>query len=287
MNELTLHQWSIGNRCGHDPHAPKFFEWQPSKKPRPKLLLDAAARVENFFYTPRDWMQRLYFSRKERSKAHMRSERREAICLILGAILNYCDLRTLQIGVPNAKGGMQPIKWETIANKAGLSLRRAERALQDLIKIGYLSTKERRSKREGNIFSLSSIKKLSPAFFLDLGFTLSHLKYCMKKAKNRHQKKLQESYFDKYATPNEEAHQRYQNYKLGKVMEGLKGAFKKGKDRFYRNNTQNKAIEEAKRRRYTDLLIEYAKDNTLSSNQKRRLAWEKAGLPMSEFIENN
>jgi hypothetical protein len=65
----------------------------------------------------------------------MRSERREACCRLLAAIAHYCDLPSLCLSVPQEDGSLRPIRMETLAACADLTLRRAERAMHDIVAV--------------------------------------------------------------------------------------------------------------------------------------------------------
>ncbi|NCC37439.1 MAG: hypothetical protein EOM24_36320, partial [Chloroflexia bacterium] len=136
---LTAHQ---GNRCGHDPMAPRWFTPPPEHKERPPILRKLSERVQAFYHDPGkipSLAHVLLFRRQAGDPAgvhkarRMRSERREACCSLLGAIAHYCDLPSLCLSVPQADGSLLPIRMETLAERAGLSLRRAERAMRDIV----------------------------------------------------------------------------------------------------------------------------------------------------------
>jgi hypothetical protein len=96
----------------------------------------------------------------------MRSDRREACCNLLGAIAHYCDLPTLCLSVPQADGSLLPVKLETLADRAGLGLRRAERAMRDIQDAGLVSTHQRAELQEdGTYRGHAAIRVVPPSFF--------------------------------------------------------------------------------------------------------------------------
>ncbi|HSO82278.1 hypothetical protein [Thiocapsa sp.] len=96
----------------------------------------------------------------------MRSERREACCALLGAIVHYCDLPSLCLSVPQPDGTLLPIRMDTLAERAGLSLRRAERAMRDIVGGGLLTIYPRCELQEdGSYIGRAAIRVVPAAFF--------------------------------------------------------------------------------------------------------------------------
>lgn len=166
-----------GNRCGHDPDAPRWFEPPADHKKRPPILRKWIERVRQFFHSP-DRIPSLNGAHHARKLAanpgldckqrRMRSERREACCSLLGAIAHYCDLPTLCLSVPQADGSLLPVKLETLADRAGLSMRRAERAMRDIKDAGLVSTHERAEEKEDGTYRGHAAIRVVPKSFFGL-----------------------------------------------------------------------------------------------------------------------
>ena len=131
-------QTRSGNRCGHDPNSPRFFCPPPDHDPRPSILRRLIDRANEFFEKPEKIpsLNGAHHARQlqedpDHKDRQMRSERREACCSLLAALLHYCDLVTLIIGVPQEDGSLLPLTLKTLAERAGIGLRRAERAIRD------------------------------------------------------------------------------------------------------------------------------------------------------------
>ena len=124
-----------GNRCGHDPAAPRWFEPPPQHAARPKILLQLQERVRAYFDDPTVLPS---LNAANGSPRQQRSERREACLDLLGALVHYLDLATLRVGIPQADGTVQGLSLAFLAEKAGLGRRRAERACRDLRRAGLI-----------------------------------------------------------------------------------------------------------------------------------------------------
>jgi hypothetical protein len=96
----------------------------------------------------------------------MRSERREACCALLGAIAHYCDLPTLCLSVPQPDGSLVPLRMDTLAERAGLTLRRAERAMRDIVASGLLAVHRRcELQDDGTYIGRTAIRVVPSSFF--------------------------------------------------------------------------------------------------------------------------
>jgi hypothetical protein len=102
----------------------------------------------------------------EHQPRQMRSERREACCALLGSIMHYCDLPSLCLSVPQADGSLAPVTLKTLAERAGLGLRRAERAMRDIVAGGLLATHPRAERRDdGTYIGRAAIRVVAPSVF--------------------------------------------------------------------------------------------------------------------------
>jgi hypothetical protein len=125
-----------GNRCGHDPEAPRAFVSPAEHRPRPGVLRKLIERVHGYFDHP----ARLPSLNAANGKARQqRSERREACILLLSSLIHYLDLTTLRVGIPCGDGSFIGLTMDKLAEVAGLGLRRAERSLHDLVAAGILT----------------------------------------------------------------------------------------------------------------------------------------------------
>ncbi len=105
-------------------------------------------------------------SDSDRRPRQMRSERREACCSLLGAIAHYCDLPSLCLSVPQTGGSLLPIRMDTLAQAAGLTLRRAERAMRDIIDAGLLGVHPRCERQDdGCYIGRAAIRVVPVALF--------------------------------------------------------------------------------------------------------------------------
>jgi hypothetical protein len=164
-----------GNRCGHDPLAPRFFEAPADHGDRPPIIRKWIDRCRDFYRDPAKIpsLANALFARKQaadpdgdHTPRQMRSERREACCALLGAIAHYCDLPSLCLSVPQPDGSLLPIRMATLAERAGLSLRRAERAMRDIVTGGLLGVHPRCEQQEdGRYIGRAAIRVVPPSVF--------------------------------------------------------------------------------------------------------------------------
>lgn len=155
-----------GNRCGHDPRAPRLQIARPLSADSPLVLRLAAAKIQEYGAHP-DLLPCLNFANG--LPRQQRSERREAAVLVLQMLGKYLDLAAEAVQIPTPTGPIRPtVAW--LAEQAGLGHRRAERAIADLKKAGILQILQIRSKNgEGYYRSAAAIKILSRQFFAALG----------------------------------------------------------------------------------------------------------------------
>ncbi len=170
----------LGNGCGH-----VVKELRPAILPdqrRPPLIPRLIKRIggpHGFYYKP--WKKRLRvlaYIRARRMNAQvqrlMRSERREAVVAVLGVLLHYCDLLTMRVGFrdPNFHQCFVGLNMTTIARYAGLSLSRADRAMQDLKAAGlvgvYPIVEKRGNRNDPRRFlytGKAAIRTINPGLF--------------------------------------------------------------------------------------------------------------------------
>jgi hypothetical protein len=134
---------ACGNRCGHDRRTPR---WQPRHVDRNQPKVFARAREFCQRFTAQRWrfpelraQLRLFGRQYER-----RSERLEAIGLVVSAMLWWTDLASYRVGKPSRKHPrwVDGLSMYTIAEWTGLSQPRIDRAIRDLHLAGYLRSRQ-------------------------------------------------------------------------------------------------------------------------------------------------
>ncbi|MGZ8941218.1 MAG: hypothetical protein ACXW00_00420 [Methylobacter sp.] len=131
-----------GNFCDHRPDAPRFFVPPEKHAKLPLLLRKTQAAIQDYFWKTSLFPQLNGVNRKLRkngSNRQQRSERREACIDLLGCILQFTDLVTLRVGIPQKDGSMKGWHMSNLAELSGLSERRAERAIRDLKNAGFIT----------------------------------------------------------------------------------------------------------------------------------------------------
>jgi hypothetical protein len=176
-----------GNRCGHDPAKPRWFEPPKKHADRPGVLRKLIERIREYYPAPAKTLPAL--NAVNGSDRQQRSERREACVDLLGCLLHYTDLVTLRVGIPQADGSFQGLTMEFLAETSGLGLRRAERAIHDLEAAGIVSIHPVAQRLEDCTYKgIAAIRAISRALFdaFGLGKWLRHER---EKAAKRREKK--------------------------------------------------------------------------------------------------
>ena len=177
-----------GNRCGHSPDSPRWFE-PPPKHTRPKIIEKAIAEIRRYYSEPSSTIPSLNLSNG--SDRQQRSERREACISVLACLLHYLDLATLRVGIPQNDASFQGISMPFIAEKAGLNLKRAERAIHDLVKAGLITVHPLCEKIGDTVYKgYAAIRTISAKLFSIFGLG-GRLKYERDKASARLKKRIQ------------------------------------------------------------------------------------------------
>jgi hypothetical protein len=167
MSNNTTTQKRSGNKCGHNPKAPRRFQPPQHHAPHPKLLEVSIILV--FVYTSNpDLFPGL--NAANGSTRQQRSERREACVLMLCCILHYTDIATLLVGIPQHNGSMKGLTMDYLAELTGLSLRRAERAMHDLKQAGFIKVFSICEKITDTVYKgVAAIRSVNKALFTVLG----------------------------------------------------------------------------------------------------------------------
>lgn len=160
-----------GNRCGHDPKHPRLSPPESIKKgpgAPPRVLSLAAEKAKEWFFHPGQCPE-LQTSPNRQT----RSERREAIQIVLEALLKRLDLASLCVGTPTPADGLVDVDMKTIVADTGLGQRRCERAIGQLKDAGFLKVEQPRYRNEeGAYFGLRAIRVFTKKFFDWLGLGL-------------------------------------------------------------------------------------------------------------------
>ena len=117
----------FGNRCGHDPKNPTLSPPHPIRKGAgglPRILSLAAERAKEWFWNP----QKCPLLEGDDGR-QTRSERREAIQVVLEYLFSRLDLVTLCVGMPTMNNGFVDLSMNSIVEGTGLGQRRCERAI--------------------------------------------------------------------------------------------------------------------------------------------------------------
>ncbi|WP_407712024.1 Crp/Fnr family transcriptional regulator, partial [Burkholderia contaminans] len=106
------------------------------------------------------------------SRRQQRSERRIACVQLVRALVKFCDVSTLRIAVP-AQSGWVDFTLPYLAEQAGLSVRRAERALRDLVTARLVKSRPQCEVAVGDegprYRGLAAIRYVTPALFEQFG----------------------------------------------------------------------------------------------------------------------
>ncbi|MDL2315783.1 hypothetical protein LJC59_01710 [Desulfovibrio sp. OttesenSCG-928-A18] len=130
----------------------------------PRILSLAAERTKAWYYHP---AQCPPLSRPDRK---LRSERREALQIVIESTLSHLDLASLCLGTPSLDHGFIDVDMKALAATAGIGQRRIERALALFKEAGFLEATQHRTKNEhGDYFGCRAIRVVQAAFFDWLG----------------------------------------------------------------------------------------------------------------------
>lgn len=163
----------LGNRCGHDPRRPRLeLDLEPTQRAQPHVINRALERA-SWLYHDRSLFPEL--------GARKRSERIEAMVLVLRAILRTMDRLTLRSGRVLPNGSVVGFTMVTIGRwarmkvtkrKSGvLTCQRACRALWDLRDAGFVDlTQPIERRKDGKRRGLAGIRQIRMKLFerLDL-----------------------------------------------------------------------------------------------------------------------
>lgn len=175
-----------GNNCGHIPANPRWFE-PPPKHTRPKIISKVITEIQQYYREPSSVIPSLNLANG--SNRQQRSERREACLSVLGCLLHYLDLASLRVGIPQPDKSFNGISMPFIAEKAGLTLKRAERAAKDLVSSGLITVHPLCEKLSDTVYKgYAAIRTVSTKLFTLFGMG-GRLKFERDKASVRQKKR--------------------------------------------------------------------------------------------------
>ena len=183
----NFYGYSTGNKCGHNPLSPRFYERPRRHKPTYDVLQQGIDNLKNYYRKPALWLENLIFARE--TNHQQRSEAREAIAAVSQVLLNHADLYSLKIVqfLGNCEFGNLSIK--TIAKRAGVSYWRCRRAITALKRGRYLEVHSQYFfNSKGKIEHLVAIKRVTLRFFAHLGVDMEKLNRCREHARKKLEK---------------------------------------------------------------------------------------------------
>jgi len=178
QTQLALSMSSTTNSFGHDRCNPVFLSVEPVQKGgRPPVLTRLAGRLPQLYemLTRAQWRGIISFSvsraRRTPRQRQMYSQRREAVVRLLQAMVTSLDLKTMAILCPDGRTGrLEAVTLAWLAKRAGLGLKRADRAMADIESMGLVFVKQRRERsQDGECRSKAAIRRVSKLLFSVLG----------------------------------------------------------------------------------------------------------------------
>lgn len=152
----------------HVPLVPKLFVIPSKDKPRAKVVQETDKRLQSAYVKPKSSLKTLQFH--DESGNQVRSERREAAISLLQVMNYYQDDVTGRVGRLQDNGTFRDISLSRLAKHAGIQLKRATRAMTDIVRSGYIKVIKQfvRNDDTGQVKGLPSIRSFLPKFFIDL-----------------------------------------------------------------------------------------------------------------------
>lgn len=156
------------NYCKHIPSVPKLFIVPSNHKPRAKIVQETINKLAAAYVKPKGSLKTLQFH--DKSGHRVKSQRREAAISLLQVMNYYQDDATGSVGRFLQDGAFRPIPLKKLAKYANLELRRAKRAMRDIVRSGYLKVTRQfiRDDESGQVKGLPSLRSFLPKFFMDL-----------------------------------------------------------------------------------------------------------------------
>lgn len=180
------------------------------QKKVPQILALSASRVGEWSSHSWKWLLRMRIAVLKRIKLDkrlssrtMRIDQRKAIAALLKVLLSHLDLKTMQVGIYNPETDVFiHLSLNYFAHKAGLSLRRTQRAMAWLYDAGYIIGYRQSSYdiETEEFYYKPSIRRVSDTLLQDLGIT----NLALQRARNKSRKNLEKFLSKFYRNKNEE-----------------------------------------------------------------------------------
>lgn len=135
-----------GNRCGHDPENPRYFQPHPDARPRPGIIEKLVRAAEVFYRRPSTLPGLGFHPGKAPGAKHrlVRSEAREAEAAVLGSCLYRMDIVTRHVMSLDAAGNRRHVSIDELRASTGIdSPERAERAFATIARVGVCGSSRR------------------------------------------------------------------------------------------------------------------------------------------------
>lgn len=261
-----------GNFCGHDPENPSFLNLVPKHQGKgsvPRILSKLCESVSALYEEP-DLLPS--FSRSLLRLRRMRTEQRDACISLLMVILRNTDLVTLRVGNPRHPSGFLSYTVSYLSKKAGLDLRRGQRAMRCLVDAGIITVYQQRTLSEnGQYRSQAAHKTVNRAIFRAFGLERMYrhyLNYLHKKEMKSLKKKgsAPQSWHDAEELDRSKARFEFMLPKLSRAMKSKKR----------RNTHSPPGLSPSQDALYRQAQIEIALQNPqISPTELRSLALKK------------
>lgn len=165
-----------GNRCGHNKNSPvlNLSRQISGTKKLPGVLSRAVEKIKNYYYKP-SMIPTLNYALERRLGRNytrqQRSERREAIVLVLMSFISRMNLTTMKVGIPNEKDFIN-LPRQVFLNDTGLTLSRFKAAVRDMVASGILTNKQISAETKQGWRGRASVRCISKKLFGVLGLGL-------------------------------------------------------------------------------------------------------------------
>lgn len=129
--------------CDHDPTSPRLQLRIAIAGNIPKLVQDSIKALQKLYARPHLFPEisgRAYAPDDVGRIRKRRTERLEALVLVLTALLRRCDVRTLRVGDQRLDGLCSGVPIAKLVEATGLTARRVSRALAELEAAGYITS---------------------------------------------------------------------------------------------------------------------------------------------------
>jgi len=170
--------WPSGNRCGHKRDAPRLkLAFQPRRR-RPPFVRKLMSFAEKLWFRRGALLARLGVC--------ARSERAEAIVLVVKALLLQWDIITSRVGMARGDGYLVGISVQVIAKWANINVGRAQLAICALMRAGFLQGSQHVEEVEpGRWVAMPKVRRIHWSLFFVLGIDRNELEQAVESAKQQ------------------------------------------------------------------------------------------------------